>query len=137
MDTNSFPTDQFFNKVQINRKEDFFSKEFFLFPKEYSQYIDKVVLPKGIIHDRLEKLAESILVDNHNQEVVFLVLLRGGVVFAQSLFEKISSLMKSNAYCMKYRFEYISVTRIGIENVKGRSFKIVKGEKSYYSGRPS
>ena len=90
------------------------------------------MLPKGIIHDRLEKLAESILVDNHNQEVVFLVLLRGGVVLAQSLFEKIGSLIKSNAYCMKYKFEYISVARIGVENIN-RVIKIQEDEELFKS----
>ena len=132
MDNDIFPIEQFINKVPIIRKEDFFPKEFFLLSKEHSQYIDKVVIPKGLIHDRVEKLAERILVDHHNEEVVFLVLLKGAIVFAQSLFEKIGSLLKSNAYSMKYKCEYISVARIGVENIN-RDIKIQEKEELFKS----
>ncbi len=108
MDT--YPVENFKDKTIIINKSAYFNPNDFLIPSSYFDYIDKVIISKGLITDRIEKLAEDILIDYNGQEVIFLVILKGAMTFAGHLAQKIATLIKSKSYKLNYKFEYITIS---------------------------
>lgn len=107
---NSYPIDRYNDKTIVVDKSQYYKPKDFLIPSLYESYIDKVILPRGIMIDRIEKMAEDILNDHNGMEVVFLVVLKGAMTFASYLSEKIGTLIKNKSSTFKYRFEYITIS---------------------------
>ena len=74
------------------RREPFFVKDDFTFPldvfsipPQYKPYLDHVMLPHGLIVDRIEKIALDIRTDMPGSTPHLLVVLKGGSEFATDL----------------------------------------------------
>lgn len=109
----SYNTESFHERSIVVRSENMFNKKTVLLSKSHNEYVDKIMLSHGHILDRIEKLAQDIVKDYYDKTVYFLVVLKGAVVFASHLAEKINDILKNditNAYNMTYFFEYISVS---------------------------
>jgi hypoxanthine phosphoribosyltransferase len=53
----------------------------FTIPQHYEKYLDSILIPKGMIKDRIERLARDIHRDYHGKELVLLCVLKGGEKF--------------------------------------------------------
>jgi hypoxanthine phosphoribosyltransferase len=108
----SYPVQQFQHKTIVIDKKSFVDKDNFVLPKFYYNYIDKIVLSKGMILDRIEKLAQEITRDYYDKNVYLLVVMKGAVMFAGYLAEKITEILSSditNSYTMSFFVEYVEV----------------------------
>jgi len=54
------------------------SKDFFMLAPQYKDYVEDVLLPYGMIKDRVQKLASDILNDYAGSTVHLLCILKGG-----------------------------------------------------------
>ena len=93
-------------------QKSYIDKNLIVIPKQYSPYIDKVVLSKGSIFDRVEKLAQEIVRDYSDKHVILLVVLKGAVLFGTVLADKITEILSNditNSCSMTFSVEYISV----------------------------
>jgi hypothetical protein len=52
-------------------------KELFLNPIHYDKYIDYILLPNGIIQNRIEKLVHEVADVYHGKDIVFVCVLKG------------------------------------------------------------
>nr|AAW27500.1 SJCHGC02125 protein [Schistosoma japonicum] len=71
-----------------------YSDKCFNVPNKYKQYIDSIIVPNGMIKDRLEKMSVDILEtfeSNGATSINLLCVLKGGFKFASDLGEKIQS----------------------------------------------
>ena len=66
--------------------------DMFCIPKHYEGHLSHVMLPKGLIDDRTEKLARDIKDDLHHEPLVCLCVLKGGYQFFGDLVDRLKSL---------------------------------------------
>ena len=66
----AYPLEKFIKKAIVVEESSFIEKSNLILPKAYFPYVDKVVLSKGMILDRIEKLAQEITKDYFNKKVV-------------------------------------------------------------------
>jgi hypoxanthine phosphoribosyltransferase len=111
-ESNSYPWELYSDKTVVVNDSSFINKEAFVMPKNYEKYLDKIVLSKGLIMDRIEKLAQLITKDYFNKHLVLLVVMKGAVVFGSTLAEKITDILSNdvtNSYSMTFSVEYIDI----------------------------
>jgi hypoxanthine phosphoribosyltransferase len=112
MNPSIYPIEKFKDKTIVVNEDSLYNKNNLQFSKMHYKYIDKVILSRGALLDRIEKLAENIVKDYYDKTVYFLVVLKGAIVFGTHLAEQINNILKNditNSYSMKYFFEYISI----------------------------
>lgn len=66
--------------------------DFFCIPKHYEKDLSYVLLPKGLIDDRVEKLALDIKEDVGHEPLVCLCVLKGGYKFFGDLVNRLEAL---------------------------------------------
>jgi len=86
----------------INIPDDYegFSKDLFCIPTHYESAITNVLIPEGMIKDRIEKLARDIFFDmlsNGREPLHGMCVLKGGYKFFSDLLDRISSLNSNHA----------------------------------------
>ncbi len=74
------------------RREPFFiddeqsiAKEHFVLPRHYQEHLKNILVPHGMIVDRVEKLAGDISQDYNGQTIHLLCVLKGGSTFFSDL----------------------------------------------------
>ncbi|KAL5007683.1 hypothetical protein ScPMuIL_016489 [Solemya velum] len=67
----------------------------FCIPKHYEDDLEKVLVPAGLINDRIERLARDIKNDFSDEGIVGLCVLKGGYKFFTDLLDKIKQLNRS------------------------------------------
>lgn len=85
-------------------------KEHFLVPNHYKDYIESVLIPAGLIQNRVEKLAQDIRRDYEGQTLHLLCVLKGGSAFFHDLVGKLRLFHKYNQ-CdyVPFTFDFIRV----------------------------
>ncbi len=107
-----YPAEEFLKKAIVINEASFIEKSNLILPKNYGPYINKVVASKGMILDRIDKLAQEITKDYFDKKVVLLVVLKGAVVFGSTLAEKINDILSNditNSYSMSFTVEYVTI----------------------------
>lgn len=147
-----YPIKNYSHKAVVVDQKSYANKDLFILPKNQSQYIDKIVLSKGNILDRVDKMAQEITKDYYDKDVILLVIMKGAVKFGGALAEKITDILSNdvtNSYSMTFSVEYVDVksyvddkstgdVKIKIDEklkdkIKGRNVLIV--EDIYDSGQ--
>lgn len=87
-----------------------FDKSQFLVPHHYLDSLESVMLPHGLITDRVEKLAQDIRYAYEGETVHLLCVLKGGSAFFHDLVEKLRLFHKYNK-CdyVPFTFDFIRV----------------------------
>lgn len=107
-DSNVYPIDDLRNRSIFISKEAFIDSHYLSIQKEYKQYIDKAIVSNGFILDRVEQLARNILIENTTKEIVFLVIMKGALVFSNYLMKFIAEIKDNIKYEGLIYFEYLS-----------------------------
>lgn len=68
--------------------------EAFCVPKHYECYLERVLVPSGLINDRIERLARDIAQDYEGQPFTALCVLKGGYKFFADLLDKIKQYVR-------------------------------------------
>lgn len=76
--------------LPLHISDDFqFRTEDFLIPSHYSDTIEYVLIPRGLITDRVEKMAWDIVNDHIGQTIHLVCVLKGGCLFFHDLINHI------------------------------------------------
>lgn len=78
--------------VTIHDEMEGYPLSLFCIPKHYSEDLSHVLIPKGLIDDRVEKLALDIKQDIGNEPLVCLCILKGGYQFFGDLIDRLKAL---------------------------------------------
>ena len=92
----SYPYQNFIDRTIVIQKESLFKKSHFLLGQSDEKFIDKIIVSKGMILDRVETLAHNIIKDFSGQKIIFLCVMKGAIQFNSALTEKIISLKALN-----------------------------------------
>ncbi|KFM59107.1 Hypoxanthine-guanine phosphoribosyltransferase, partial [Stegodyphus mimosarum] len=81
--------------IVISDEEEGYPLDAFCIPRHYDAFLDRVLLPCGIIHDRIERLARDIAQDYYDQPFTALCVLKGGYKFFADLLDKIKQYVRN------------------------------------------
>lgn len=111
-DEQIYPIENFQKKAIVVNENSFIDKSTLVIPKNYYKYIDKVVATKGMILDRIDKIAQEITKDYFDKKLILLVVMKGAVVYGSTLVEKINDILSNditNSYSMSFSVEYVDI----------------------------
>jgi len=98
----------------INIPDDFegYSKDVFCIPKHYEDSLSTVLVPEGMILDRIDRLARDIFQDvitasEEPEPLVSLCVLKGGYKFYSDLQDKINNLNSNHEKSVPMRVEFV------------------------------
>ena len=89
MINDSYPIKDFENKTIVIKNSDFLAPNKVVIPRKHEKYVSDVVLSRGLIIDRIEKLAYQIAMDYRDKELYLLSVMKGAVLFGTLLQERI------------------------------------------------
>ncbi|GIY01137.1 hypoxanthine-guanine phosphoribosyltransferase [Caerostris darwini] len=81
--------------IAISDEDEGYPLETFCIPRHYTDDLDKVLVPCGLIHDRIERLARDIAQDYNEQPFTALCVLKGGYKFFSDLLDKIKQYVRN------------------------------------------
>ncbi|RXG57232.1 Hypoxanthine-guanine phosphoribosyltransferase [Armadillidium vulgare] len=68
----------------------------FCVPKHYEEDIENIMIPWGVIQDRIERIARDIFHDVRDEPLIALCVLKGGYRFFSDLLEKLTSFNRTH-----------------------------------------
>lgn len=88
-----------------------FEKNLLVLPRHYAECIDTVLIPHGLIQDRVDKMAADILAKYEGQTVHLLCVLKGGSVFFSDLLKALNTRFSVMGLdYVPYTFDFIRVS---------------------------
>ncbi|XP_048367252.1 phosphoribosyltransferase domain-containing protein 1 isoform X1 [Sphaerodactylus townsendi] len=86
-----------------------YSLDLFTYPQHYYGDLDYVLIPNGIIVDRIERLAKDIMQDIGYNDIVVLCVLKGGYKFCADLVEHIKNLSRNSERFISMKVDFVRV----------------------------
>ncbi|XP_050418335.1 hypoxanthine-guanine phosphoribosyltransferase isoform X2 [Patella vulgata] len=83
--------------------------DMFCIPKHYEDSLEHVLIPAGLINDRIERLARDIIQDFRNEALTGLCVLKGGYKFFTDLLDKIKALNRNSEESVPLAVDFIRV----------------------------
>lgn len=84
-----------------------YSLDLFTYPQHYYGDLDYVLIPHGIIVDRIERLAKDIMQDVGYNDIVVLCVLKGGYKFCADLVEHIKNLSRNSEKFISMKVDFV------------------------------
>lgn len=111
-------------KVEANQT---FPKELFCIPRHYEDDVESVMIPKGLIINRTERLARDICQDLCNGPLIALCVLKGGYQFFSHLCEAIINYNGNSGHSVPFSIDFVRLK--SYENDMSNSeVKVVGGD---------
>ncbi|XP_037693808.1 phosphoribosyltransferase domain-containing protein 1 isoform X4 [Choloepus didactylus] len=79
----------------------------FTYPQHYYGDLEFVLIPHGIIINRIEKLAKDIMKDIGNSDVMVLCVLKGGYKFCADLVEQLKNISRNSDRFVSMKVDFI------------------------------
>lgn len=86
-----------------------FNNEDFVIPQHYLDTIDHILIPSGLIVDRIEKLANDLVKDYFGTPLHFICILKGGAVFYHDLIGQIRKILSNTPNPIPFTLDYVRV----------------------------
>lgn len=118
-----YPCDKFKSKTIVIKEDSLFDSSHLLVGKNHQKYIDKIMLSKGMIIDRIETIAHNIVRDFPDKKIVLLCVMKGAITYNTILSEKITNILKNdctNSLSMDFICEYISISSYSGDKSTGK-----------------
>jgi hypoxanthine phosphoribosyltransferase len=129
--------------IIIPDNDDGYSKDQFSIPTHYVKYVDSIMIPYGLISDRIEKLAQEIHEDYQGKNLYVVCILKGGEkIFADLThnLHKLNSRYGQKSIPLKHDFirasSYVNMKTTGsvnidknleqLENFRGKEILLVE-----------
>jgi len=94
--------------IEVKDEGQEYDRDYFMIPKHYEDSIDHVMVPHGLILNRVEKMARDIH-EESSDSITILCILKGGVRFCQDLMQYLNVLNGSSGRSVHMNLEYIRV----------------------------
>lgn len=95
------------NCVVIPDEYPSYNPDLFIIPKHYADSISCVLIPHGLINDRIQRLAQSIQKDYAGKSITLLCVLKGGFRFCQDLMNSVEKLNRCAENTVQMNIEFI------------------------------
>ncbi|XP_012870095.1 PREDICTED: phosphoribosyltransferase domain-containing protein 1 isoform X1 [Dipodomys ordii] len=99
----------------------------FTYPQHYYGDLDSVLIPHGIIVDRIERLAKDIMKDIGNCDIMVLCVLKGGYKFCADLVEHLKNISRNSDRFVSMKVDFIRLKSYKNDQSMGE-MQIIGGE---------
>lgn len=104
-----------------------FEVDKFCLPNHYSEDLERILIPKGLIMDRTERLAQKICDDMISQSLVALCVLKGGYQFFGDLLNYIKTSTATSGKCLRLQIDFIRLKSYEDDHSTG-NIKVIGGD---------
>ncbi|KAG2212118.1 hypothetical protein INT46_006035 [Mucor plumbeus] len=94
--------------IDVTTEKNHYSLDHFVVPDHYEEDVSSILIPHGVIMDRIKKLARMI-VDNSQGPLVVCCVLKGGHQYFADLVDEIKKLRRINGTSVQLSLEFIRV----------------------------
>ncbi|KAL8613086.1 hypoxanthine phosphoribosyltransferase 1 [Nucella lapillus] len=123
------------NFIKIGEDDQGYPLSTFCVPKHYEEDLENVLIPAGLIHDRIERMARDILSDFQHEAIVGLCVLKGGYKFFTDLLDKIKVINRNSGHSVPMSVDFIRLKSYQndkssgtIQVIGGDSLESLKGK---------
>ncbi|KAL4222398.1 hypoxanthine phosphoribosyltransferase 1 [Mactra antiquata] len=128
-------------KIVISDDYKGYPLDLFCIPKHYENDLENILIPSGLITDRIERLARNIVQEFNEEGLVALCVLKGGYKFFTDLLDRIKMLNRNTEMSVPLAVDFIrlksyvddkqsgEIEVIGgdnLENLKGKNVLVVE-----------
>ncbi|XP_052094843.1 hypoxanthine-guanine phosphoribosyltransferase-like [Mytilus californianus] len=129
------------NYIKVEDDNPGYKMDYFCIPKHYEEDLKRVLVPAGLVADRVERLARDIVQDFQEEPIVALCVLKGGYKFFTDLLDRIKQLNSHRNKSVPLAVDFIrlksyvddqssgQIEVIGgdsLENLKGKNVLVVE-----------
>jgi len=120
--------------VHIPENYSYYSLEDFAYPKHYEGDVKDIMIPHGLILNRVEKLAQKVFHDNQKKPLVLLCVLKGGHQVFSDLVHFIENLNKATKFPVPLTFEFVKLQSyendksLGTVKIQGLNGDTIRGK---------
>mmetsp|Transcript_29212 Transcript_29212/g.30332 ORF Transcript_29212/g.30332 Transcript_29212/m.30332 type:complete len:238 (+) Transcript_29212:31-744(+) len=105
-----YPIEKYPKSINVERVS-YIDPAMVSFPLQALDYIGNIVISRGLINDRIEKIANQIIEEYKDSSLTLLVIMKGAVVFASALQAKMAGIAKNNiSFGNTIQWEYVTVS---------------------------
>ena len=123
-----------YDPIRIDEKNTY-ALDVFTIPRHYHEFLDMILIPKGMIKDRIEKLARDIHRDYNGRSLILICILKGGEKFLSDLshyLDILNSNDKENSVPFKHDYlkakSYLNDSSTGTVKLTLSDFSELKGK---------
>lgn len=121
--------------IKIPDNYEGYSLEMFCLPKHYENDVESILIPKGLINDRTERLARNICRDVGRGPLVGLCVLKGGYQFFGDLMDYIRTINANGEQSMQMSVDFIRLKSYEDDQSSGEVRVIGSDDLSSLSGK--
>lgn len=115
------------NYIKITEENKSFSKNHFTIPKHYEDAIESIIIPHGLISNRIERLARDIHECFHDESLKVLCILKGGYQFCNDLTHHLKVLNRGSGKSIQLGIDFVRVKSYKNDQSTGE-VKIIGGD---------
>lgn len=97
------------NFIRIDDDHLSYSIDHFSIPRHYEDSVESVIIPHGLVINRIERMARDIHEVFHEEKMTVLCILKGGFQFCQDLMQFIKALNRSSGKSIQLGLDFIRV----------------------------
>ncbi|CDH48903.1 hypoxanthine-guanine phosphoribosyltransferase [Lichtheimia corymbifera JMRC:FSU:9682] len=120
--------------IDVTTEKNHYSLDHFVIPKHYEQDVSSILIPHGVIMDRIQKLAR-LIVDDATGPLVVCCILKGGHQYFADLVNYIKALTKSNGMSVPLSLEFIRVKSYKNDQSEGVTISLSESECKDFAGK--
>ncbi|XP_073236228.1 hypoxanthine-guanine phosphoribosyltransferase-like [Porites lutea] len=121
--------------VKIPDNYEGYSLDMFCIPKHYENDVESILIPKGLITDRIERLARNICCDVGKGPLVGLCVLKGGYQFFGDLMDRIRTINASGENSVQMSVDFIRLKSYEDDHSSGEVKIIGSDDLSSLTGK--
>jgi len=95
------------NFIRIDDNYHKYSIDHFSIPRHYEDSIESIIIPHGLIQDRIERMARDIHESFNGESMTILCVLKGGFKFGQDLMEYIKTINRNAGKSIQLGLDFI------------------------------
>ncbi|KAI8077834.1 phosphoribosyltransferase-like protein [Halteromyces radiatus] len=120
--------------IDVNIDKNHYSLDHFVIPKHYEQDLSSILIPHGVIMDRVQKLAR-LIVDENDGPLVVCCILKGGHQYFADLVNCIKKLTTTDGQTVPLSLEFIRVKSYENDKSVGVNISLTENELKDFEGK--
>ncbi|KAI8062752.1 hypoxanthine-guanine phosphoribosyltransferase [Gongronella butleri] len=121
--------------IDVTVDKNHYSLDHFVIPKHYEHDVSSILIPHGVIMDRIQKLARLIVDENQGTPLVVCCILKGGHQFFADLVNCIKKLTTTNGHSVPLSLEFIRVKSYKNDQSVGVNISLTEEELKDFAGK--
>ncbi|KAI8380911.1 phosphoribosyltransferase-like protein [Radiomyces spectabilis] len=120
--------------IDVSPERNHYSLDHFVIPQHYENDLESILIPHGVIMDRIQKLAR-LIVDETDGPLVVCCILKGGHQYFADLTNAIKCLTRSNGQSVPLSLEFIRVKSYKNDKSEGVTISLTDTECHEFTGK--